>query len=185
MSDDRKYSRVYHDAQDDDRFIRVWTSDPCLALWLRLLVLADGTWPAPAPIPRSAKSRPLAVLVDAGLVELVSGDLYRIHGMTSERSRRSSRAAHAAEVRWHSDSSPNGNATGIAGSIAEVMPSRVETSKDKTSIPRASAPTEETFRPRASTVDRDPFMREMRAIQEARYADEDAAREAVIRGEKS
>ncbi len=92
MADDRKYSRVYHDAPIDPRFEGVWASDAALALWLRLLVVADGTWPAPAPIPRSAKASPLAKLVAAGLVDLVSGDLYRVHGMNAERTRRAASA---------------------------------------------------------------------------------------------
>jgi len=170
MPEDRKYSRVYHDAQDDPRFVAVWPSDPCLALWLRLLVLADGTWPAPAPIPRSVRKRPLAVLVDAGLVNLVSGDLFRIHGMTKERSGRSKQAAHAADVRWHSASTPVRNTDGNARSNAEAMPNRDETSKDETSIPRASA-TNGLARPRPSTVDRDPELRAQRDAQRARYGD--------------
>lgn len=161
MPDDRKYSRVYHDAPSDQRFENVWTSDPCLALWLRLLVVADGTWPAPAPVPRSAKPKPLAQLVAAGLVELVPGDLYRIHGMNAERSRRSKQAAHAADVRWHGDSTTASNAPGNAHSNAQPMPSRDETSRNKTSNTRASAEFTSS-RPRPNTVDRDPLYREMR-----------------------
>lgn len=114
MPDDRKYSRVYHDAIEDPRFGGVWPSDANLALWLRLVVVADGMWPAPAPIPRSAKPRPLATLVESGLVELVAGDNYRIHGMNAERTRRSKQGAHAADVRWHGDSNAASNAASNA-----------------------------------------------------------------------
>ncbi len=169
--EERKYSRVYHDAQDDERFILVWASDACLALWLRLLVLADGTWPAPAPIPRSAKARALSTLVDAGLVELVSGDLYRIHGLTAERSRRSNRASHAAAVRWHSDSSADSNATGIASSSAagnaQVMLAKTsieETSKQSV----AEEWRARESRPKPNSIDRDPEKRAMREAIVAR-----------------
>lgn len=135
MSDERKYSRVYHEAVGDPRFATVWPSDPNLALWLRLLVLADGSWPAPAPIPRSARKAPLAALVEAGLVELVPGDLYLIHGMKAERSRRSAHAAYAAGMRWHGDrnagSNARSNARGNAEGNAQTMPRQDETRKDK------------------------------------------------------
>jgi hypothetical protein len=128
MSSTRKYSRVYHDVLDDDRFASVWPDDACLALWVRLLVVADGTWPAPAPVPRKAHRRAMATLVESGLVELYAGgDLYRIHGMTPERIRRSKQAALAADMRWHSISNANSNAPSIppssANSNAESMPS--------------------------------------------------------------
>lgn len=83
------YSRVYHSIKDDPRFERVWPTDQVLAAWLRLLIEADASYPAPASIPRSCKPSPLAVLVDVGLVELLPNDLYRIHGMATEREQRS------------------------------------------------------------------------------------------------
>jgi len=104
MTDDRKYSRVYHEAIEDNRFRDVWPDDACLALWVRLLVAADGTWPAPAPVPRRGSRRALDVLVSAGLVELVGGgDYCRIHGLDAERKRRSDRGRRGADARWHSD----------------------------------------------------------------------------------
>lgn len=138
MSDDRRYSRVYHEAPGDERFATVWLSDPNLALWLRLLVLADGAWPAPAPIPRSARSAPLAALVAAGLVELVSGDLYLIHGMKAERSRRSAHASRAAGVRWHGESNASGTAPSTAAGNAQTMLVQDKTRQDETiARPRA------------------------------------------------
>lgn len=83
------YSRIYHSVKDDERFAHVYPCDECWSLWSRLLIEADAAYPSPAPIPRSARKRPLAQLVKDGLVELLPHDLYRIHGMKAERDQRS------------------------------------------------------------------------------------------------
>jgi hypothetical protein len=124
--DDRKYSRVYHEAVDDSKFRDVWGDDACLALWVRLLVMADEAWPASAALPRSVKKRPLGVLAGVRLVLLhPDGDHYRIRGLDAERARRSQLAAHAAQSRWDADS----NADRIADGNAVSMPRQDETRK--------------------------------------------------------
>lgn len=97
------YSRVYHSIVDDPRFELVYSNDPALAAWLRLLLVADAMYPAPAPLPRTVRAKALEVLVTAGLVELVGSEHYRIHGLASEREKRSLSARNAAALRWHSD----------------------------------------------------------------------------------
>lgn len=89
MTDDRKYVRVYYSIVDDDRFATVIDDEATLGTWLRLLMSADAVWPASADIPRWVKPDALARLVDAGIVELVAGDRFRIHGLDNERERRS------------------------------------------------------------------------------------------------
>ena len=131
---DRRYSRVYHEALDDPKFLDVWDDDARLSLWVRLLVAADMAWPASATLPRSTRRSALASLVECGLVDLVSGDRYRIHGLDPERNARSNAARIAADVRWHK----NGN--------AEVMPNKRREGKDiqgsngTVKSPRASRP---------------------------------------------
>jgi hypothetical protein len=88
MSERRPYSRVYWSVMDDERFADVYGDDGAFALWVRLLMTADALWPAAAPLPRGAKPRALGKLVDAGIVDLLPGDRYRIHGLDSERERR-------------------------------------------------------------------------------------------------
>ena len=110
MPRDQRYSRVYHEALDDPKFRDVWDNDARLALWLRLLVAADASWPASATLPRSARSAPLAALVDAKLVDLVNGSRYRIHGLDAERIARSNAGRNAAAYRWHSDGNADSNA---------------------------------------------------------------------------
>lgn len=134
MSDNRKYSRLYHEAVDDRKFRDVWGDDACLALWVRLLVAADASWPSSAAFPRSVKKRALGVLVAARLVDVhPDGDHYRIHGLDAERSRRSDAASYAADVRWHTNGNADSNADriadGTAGRNADLMPSKDETSK--------------------------------------------------------
>lgn len=145
MPDDRKYSRVYHDAVEDPRFAGIWSSDPSLALWVRLLVVADATWPSPAPVPRSAKPRPLAALVESGLVELVAGDNYRIRGLDAERTKRAEagRIGGLASARSRANDptvtvQPSLNDRSTDRSTI-VEPNRVETSRAETSRDEGSA----------------------------------------------
>lgn len=88
MSERAPYSRVYWSVLDDPKFDSVYGNDAAFALWVRLLINADALWPSPAPLPRSIKAKSLTVLVDAGLVDLLARDRYRIHGLDSERGRR-------------------------------------------------------------------------------------------------
>jgi len=100
------YVRVYYRVIDDPKFRDVFDDDTRLACWLRLLLIADGTYPAPAPIPHGVKRAALGHLVDVGLVDLEPGSRFRIHGMDTERGGRSRKAAEAARKRW-SDASPD------------------------------------------------------------------------------
>ena len=81
MSPPRAFSKVYQDVRTDRRFREVYYDDAAFALWVRLLLQANDSWPSAAPIPRSTKARPLALLVEVGLVRLVGTDEYRIHGL--------------------------------------------------------------------------------------------------------
>ena len=64
------YVRVYYSIVTDERFATIYSDDKALALWLRLLLTADGTYPAPAPLPRHASAKALQVLIDAGVLEI-------------------------------------------------------------------------------------------------------------------
>lgn len=94
------YVRVYYRIVDDPKFADVFDHDARLATWLRLLLLADGTYPAPAPIPFGVNKAALNHLVAVGLVDLEPGSRFRIHGMEAERGVRGERAAAAARKRW-------------------------------------------------------------------------------------
>jgi hypothetical protein len=85
---ERPYARVYLDAPDDPKFTEVWADDAALALWLRLLVGGEASYPLPAVLPYRAKRAPLTKLAKVGLVDLVGLDRYRIHGLQAERERR-------------------------------------------------------------------------------------------------
>jgi hypothetical protein len=100
------YVRVYYRIIDDPKFRDVYDDDSRLACWMRLLLVADGTWPAPAPIPVNVKRSAFQHLVDVGLVDLFPGSRYRIHGMDAERGERRDRASAAARI-MHSKRSAN------------------------------------------------------------------------------
>lgn len=101
MTDDLgPYSRVYWGIRGDRRFVGIYTDNNHLATWLRLLIAADAVWPAPADLPRSARQASVSALEAAGLVELLPGDLFRIHGLDAERERRASAGRAGASARW-------------------------------------------------------------------------------------
>jgi hypothetical protein len=97
------YVKVYYSIVDDPKFATIYDDDAALAAWLRLLLVADGTYPAPAPLPHGTKPRVVERLSDAGLIDLLPGHRYRVHGLASEREKRSDAARAAAVVRWQSE----------------------------------------------------------------------------------
>jgi hypothetical protein len=113
MSSDTKrpFVRVYHDDLMHD-YPAIWADDAALATWLRLLVLADKMWPTPPELPRSARGRGLARLVESGLVKQVSKHSFRIKGYDKERQSRQDAARNAAAVRWQMQSHSGSDAPG-------------------------------------------------------------------------
>jgi hypothetical protein len=114
------YVKVYYRIADDPRFVTVFEDDGALSWWLRLLLIADGTWPASAHVPASCKPKALSMLVEAGLIELTGNQRFRVHGMDAEREKRSEHASQASRTRW--ESNPPSNASGNAPSTAQNMP---------------------------------------------------------------
>ena len=111
-----RFSKVYHAAQVDPAFTKVWRNDHALATWLRCLILADAMWPIPAPMPR--RNPTVQLLIREGLIVDEGNGRYSIRGQRAERERRSNAARIAAASRW-------GNAPASGGS----MPSRGEESR--------------------------------------------------------
>lgn len=120
--DDRRYARFYY-----PEFIRdyptVYSNDAAFATWMRLLVVAEQMWPMPSELPRSVRSRPLAVLVEAGLVT-VDGTAFRLKGHDAERSRRRDSARKGAAVRWDSDGNANAGANAMPSTSTSTSTSR-------------------------------------------------------------
>ena len=96
------YVRVYYRVMDDPRFESVYTDARALGTWLQLLLIADGMYPAPASLPVYCHKPSLALLVSVGLVELRMHGQYVMHGLASEREKRSDSARNAAALRWQS-----------------------------------------------------------------------------------
>lgn len=132
MSDRAPYSRLYWSVMDDPKFRSVYRDDAAFALWMRLLMAADAMWPAPAPLPKSARSKPLALLVESGIVDMVDDDRYRIHGLDAERNRRKALATTRGPLgdRTVTGRSPDGD-------LDEKR--REETSNSRAETPRDAA----------------------------------------------
>jgi hypothetical protein len=122
---DRPYSRLYHELADE--YPDLYDS-PDLAGYVRLLIAADQTWPTSARWAGYVTKSEVQRLADTGLV-ILDGARYRIKGMDKERDARSDHARLAANAR-HARSS----ALSSAGSNAQSMPSRDETSRAEPSM---------------------------------------------------
>ena len=155
MSERAPYSRVYHSIVDDPKFTAIFDSDRRLATWLRLLIVAEQAHPASANIPAGTNRAAVAVLVDAGLIDLGTGSRYRIHGLDAERTRRSE----AARV--------GGLASGRSRSVEPSFNGRsTKSNLDKTSIDKTSN-TRAMRKPFA-----DPLLEQIRTAQVATYGEE-------------
>jgi hypothetical protein len=120
MSDRAPYSRVYWEVQSDPKFDGIREDMRLMGSWLTLLLVADQAWPAPAYPPPIVPKAALRALVEAGLVDMLTGGRFRVRGLEAERTKRSDKASNAAAVRWQSER------------IADGMPRRDETSIDET-----------------------------------------------------
>ena len=95
---ERPYSRIYHEVMDDAKFDGIREDVRHFGTWALLLVVGDMAWPAPAylpPVPR----RSVDALSKAGLVDVLSGGRFRIHGMDRERGTRTAQATEAGRLR--------------------------------------------------------------------------------------
>lgn len=120
------YARLYHKFAYE--FPAIYGNDRLLAAWVRLLMVADASWPMRPPIPRSVPVRAWNTLVDCGLV-LPDGDTYTIRGLDAERTRRRDAGRTGAAKRWENERNADRN----ANASAVAMPNRTE--KSNTPLP--------------------------------------------------
>jgi hypothetical protein len=106
MSERAPYSRVYWDIVDDPKFRTIFDNNDHLATWLRLLMQADAQWPASSAVPATARKASVKALSDAGLIDLVTGGRFRVHGLDAERGRR--REAARTGTKRDPDGGPTG-----------------------------------------------------------------------------
>lgn len=85
------YCRVYWTILDDPKFDGIREDMRALGTWTLCLVVADMAYPAPAFVP-PVPAQSFARLVDAGLIDRVDANRYRVHGLEAERARRSEAA---------------------------------------------------------------------------------------------
>ena len=107
------YVRVYYSIKADPKFRGIYRDDRALGCWLRLLITADASHPAPAEFPMGTDMDNVQRLVDAGLVDVVDDGLYQIHGLENERTKRSSDARSAARARWTDAPASGSDATAM------------------------------------------------------------------------
>lgn len=88
MSERAPYSRVYWSIMDDAKFDGIREDVRLFGSWSLLLVVADMAHPVPAYLPRTVPKAAIVRLSDCGLIDLLDGHRYRIHGLDAERTRR-------------------------------------------------------------------------------------------------
>lgn len=132
MSDtDRRHVRVYYSIVEDERFADIYHDPRHLGTWLQLLLVADAMFPAASPLPAFVDPDSVKVLVEAGLIEEMPHKHFRVHGLSSERDKRSHSARNAAAMRWHTDTGTVRN--------AEPMPSRARAEQEQSKSSSAPA----------------------------------------------
>jgi hypothetical protein len=134
MKERRPYSRVYWSIQHDPKFDGIREDMRLIGAWTTLLVVADQTWPAPAYPPPIVSKGAMKVLADAGLIDLMAGGRYRIHGLDSERVARSEagRAGGLASGKVRAVERPLNDGSTTRGNLAKQ--SKAEKSKAVTHI---------------------------------------------------
>lgn len=141
------FVRVYYSIVDDPKFDGIYDDDHHLAAWLRLLLTHDGTFPAPAPVPASARRASFDALVKAGIVDPVHGGRYRIHGLDAERARQSARGKAGADARWGANamrSHSEGNASASSHAMLPLPPLSPSTARTRGDRKRSNGSHEST-----------------------------------------
>lgn len=96
---DRPFARIYYvDLARDHP--EIWTDDAGLSNYVRLLSMADTTWPVVPEIPRSVKRTMVERLVQSTLIRLIPPFGYAVKGFDKERQERSDKAQNAALARY-------------------------------------------------------------------------------------
>lgn len=147
MSDDR-YARVYFDRINrDPKFDGIRDNRALKGSWLMLLEEAEKAWPSPAfPLPSGwVPKRDFALFAARGIIDVTSDGRFYMHGLSTIRAERSTRASSAAHARWDASRTANGNAERIAPAFPRAMPSTEQTSTDKQSTADARADPADTY----------------------------------------
>jgi hypothetical protein len=130
---ERPYARLYLDLVDDPKFAGIYENDHHFAAWCRLLMIAEGAWPASAHLPSGRLARPssVRVLSESTLIDARPGDRYRVHGLDNEREARADRAR--TSVAHRRDRSNNDRTTTVERPYIDRSTSRAEPSQDEQS----------------------------------------------------
>jgi hypothetical protein len=88
VSDRAPYSRVYWSVMEDPKFDGIREDPRLFGSWSLLLIAADMAHPSPAYLLPTVTRASVTRLVEAGLIDLLDGHRYRIHGLDAERERR-------------------------------------------------------------------------------------------------
>lgn len=96
---DREYVRVYFEVVDDPKFAGLPLD--CLGGWLRLLMMAEGSWPSSSYLPHKSvvPQRIVDLLARRGILDILDGGRFKVRGLDAERARRSKEQRNGGDVR--------------------------------------------------------------------------------------
>jgi hypothetical protein len=135
VTDRAPYSRVYWSIFDDPKFDSIRSDVKHFGSWSMMLLVADMAYPAPAFVPPTIPRRSLEALVQSGLVDVLPGHLYRVHGLDAERTRRSASASRLPPKR-----DPTGTQEGPGCLPSQVIAESVDEAVDEAQAPREDPP---------------------------------------------
>ena len=96
------YARIYYRVMDDPKFDGIRDDVRLFGSWALMLVVAEMAYPSPAFVPPQVPRSCVAKLSEAGLIDLLPGHRYHVHGLATEREKRAQPGRNAAAMRWHS-----------------------------------------------------------------------------------
>lgn len=120
------YVKVYYSIAADPKF-RGMKLD-VKGAWLDLLILADSTYPVPAPLPRWLSRRHQDELVERGLVDLHDEERFTIHGLAAEREKRASVARAGGVARANAQRQHSVSTSGESANAQPTLASPIHSS---------------------------------------------------------
>lgn len=97
------YSRLYHSLPGDPKFADIFDNDAALAAYVRMLLVADQSYPHAGQVPAGCRPAAVKLLVSKGIVTMVGKNRFFIVALVKEREARSEQGKRAAQSRWDAD----------------------------------------------------------------------------------
>ncbi len=134
------YIRIYLRVRDDPRFEHAYSCDACWAAYSRLLMDAEAAFPASASLPANLDAHAAAQLMADGIIEPRRHGCFVVHGMVTERRRRSEEGRANALRGWNMRRARMGkNGVPMAPHIQQSKAPHIQQSMGNDGVPMLTA----------------------------------------------